>query len=180
MYDVNQTRPAEADRTAELREFGKLIRAVLGGKPAVESAPPGYLTTLYRTGRKENTLALHIFNSNGLIQPAGTELSHKDIIDNFVKDAVRNPEEMNIVLNMSNIKSCRLYTPEQEQIIDIKVNKNDNICRNIFSENAEKYCKINVVVMSWNPKSIFEQTDMDSRSRNLRTHSHLFLFLFFF
>lgn len=124
MYDVNQTRPAEADRTAELREFGKLIRTVLGGKPVVESAPTGYLTTLYRTGRMENTLTLHIFNSNGLIQPEGTELSHKDIIANFVKDAPRNPEVLNIVLNISNIKNCRLYTPEQAQIIDIQVNEN--------------------------------------------------------
>ena len=122
MYDLNQTRPAEADRTAELREFGQKIRAVLGFKPTVETAPQGYLTTVYRTGRKENTLTLHLFNSNGLIQPEGTELSHKDIIGNFVQDAPRNPEAMEIVLNLDNIKSCRLYTPEQAQVIDIKVN----------------------------------------------------------
>ena len=102
----------------------------------METAPQGYLTTLYRTGRTENTLTLHLFNSNGLIQPEGTELSHKDIINSFVQDAPRNPEAMEIVLNLDNIKSCRLYTPEQAQVIDIKVNELNNQSKIVIPEDT--------------------------------------------
>lgn len=94
--------------------LGGLLRRELPFPPAVKSITSGFHADLFRQYADPRRLTLHVLDMRDLLVPEGQTVTHEDPLVHFGKDAVRNEEEIVIVLERKDPVSGILCSPMQK------------------------------------------------------------------
>ena len=106
-----------------LAQEAKLLLSLLPEEPFIARKPEHHLITAFKTCRKAGTVVLHLLNIENILPPQDTMVSHDDIIAPFAPGAVKNPQELVIVLNRGDFTAGKIYSPEFEGYKDAQITK---------------------------------------------------------
>lgn len=104
---------------------GELLRRELPYPPAVKEINPGFHADLLRQYTDEKRLTLHVLDMRDLLVPGGQICTHDDPLIHYGKDALKNEEEIVIILERKDILSGMLYCPLRPEK-EVKVNPLEN------------------------------------------------------
>lgn len=99
---------------------GKQLRDNLPGAAIIEKLTTGYNATLYTQKKDPTHLTLHVLDVRDLLVVEGTKCTHEDPLPNYCKDAPLNPNEVEIVLNRSDITGGIMITPSTDRVLEVK------------------------------------------------------------
>ena len=127
IFGGNTQQPARPNTIpALLCQEAELLRSLLPQPPFIAQKPEHHLITAFKTQRKENTVVLHLVNTEGILPVQDTLVSHDDIIEPFAPAAVKNPHPLVIVLNRENFSAGKIYSPEFEGYKDAEITKKNH------------------------------------------------------
>lgn len=99
---------------------GEQLRTNLPQPAAIDKITIGYNVALYRQKKDPDRLTLHVLDVRDLLVPEGTGCSHEDLLVNYCKDAPLNQNDVEIVLNRSDITGGTMLTPSTDRILEVK------------------------------------------------------------
>lgn len=102
---------------------GKILEAILPQKKVLHCSNPDYRATIYASADR-NKYVVHLVNTGNTLARKGESYSHSDQFANFMPNAPRNAEVVELIINLPggsiNAETVQAFTPESAAPLTLK------------------------------------------------------------